>query len=201
MTSDAGSIPPRRDRDRCFVVASHRNPKADGVTDHDEWLARLADRDSVSPTDAAWEPATRRRRAPRNQSVSAASERPSARSASAAMRCANVSRAMESSRGRSHPPDGAIGPFETKKSPDMRGFFLMRPRRLELPRTKRSTRPSTLRVYQFRHRRAGGPVYPGRIDLPPDVSPCVAVESVRRPRYVHEHMFDGRPREANPARS
>ena len=29
----------------------------------------------------------------------------------------------------------------------------MRPGRLELPRTIRSTRPSTLRVYQFRHRR------------------------------------------------
>ena len=31
--------------------------------------------------------------------------------------------------------------------------LLMRPGRLELPRTIRSTRPSTLRVYQFRHRR------------------------------------------------
>src|SRR2546423_12645934 len=29
----------------------------------------------------------------------------------------------------------------------------VRPGRLELPRTMRSTRPSTLRVYQFRHRR------------------------------------------------
>ena len=31
--------------------------------------------------------------------------------------------------------------------------LLVRPGRLELPRTIRSTRPSTLRVYQFRHRR------------------------------------------------
>jgi hypothetical protein len=39
------------------------------------------------------------------------------------------------------------------KKPRMCGASPMRPRRLELPRTNRSTRPSTLRVYQFRHRR------------------------------------------------
>jgi hypothetical protein len=33
---------------------------------------------------------------------------------------------------------------------------MVRPSGLEPPRTKRSTRPSTLRVYQFRHRRRGG---------------------------------------------
>ena len=40
---------------------------------------------------------------------------------------------------------------------DFRGFS-MRPRGLEPPRTIQSTRPSTLRVYQFRHRRSGRPV-------------------------------------------
>lgn len=39
-----------------------------------------------------------------------------------------------------------------KKAP-LSGAFLMRPRGLEPPRTIQSTRPSTLRVYQFRHRR------------------------------------------------
>src|ERR1017187_9770591 len=37
----------------------------------------------------------------------------------------------------------------------------MPPRSLELPRTNQSTRPSTLRVYQFRHRRVGGQYSPG----------------------------------------
>ena len=40
------------------------------------------------------------------------------------------------------------------------GAFLMRPRGLEPPRTLGSTRPSTLRVYQFRHRRVGGEYTP-----------------------------------------
>src|SRR3954449_9267324 len=35
----------------------------------------------------------------------------------------------------------------------------MRPGRLELPRAIRPTRPSTLRVYQFRHRRVAGENY------------------------------------------
>src|SRR6202012_2991236 len=36
----------------------------------------------------------------------------------------------------------------------------MRPRGLEPPRTIQSTRPSTLGVYQFRHRRVGGEYSP-----------------------------------------
>ena len=36
--------------------------------------------------------------------------------------------------------------------------LMVRPRGLEPPRTIQSTRPSTLRVYQFRHRRWGRPV-------------------------------------------
>ena len=38
---------------------------------------------------------------------------------------------------------------------------VVRPRGLEPPRTNQSTRPSTLRVYQFRHRRVGGEYSPG----------------------------------------
>jgi len=30
------------------------------------------------------------------------------------------------------------------------------------------------------------------------IPPCVSVESVRRPRYVPEHTFDGRPVRADP---
>ena len=43
---------------------------------------------------------------------------------------------------------------ENEKAPP-RGAFPVRPRGLEPPRTNQSTRPSTLRVYQFRHRRVG----------------------------------------------
>jgi hypothetical protein len=54
------------------------------------------------------------------------------------------------------PPHGRnVCHASMKKAPTC-GAFPMRPRRLELPRTNRSTRPSTLRVYQFRHRRVGG---------------------------------------------
>jgi hypothetical protein len=43
-------------------------------------------------------------------------------------------------------------PFFGERKLRLQGFF-MRPGRFELPRPKRATRPSTLRVYQFRHRR------------------------------------------------
>ena len=55
------------------------------------------------------------------------------------------------------PPDTNIRSLENEKSPAC-GAFPMRPRGLEPPRTNQSTRPSTLRVYQFRHRRVGWPV-------------------------------------------
>jgi hypothetical protein len=42
------------------------------------------------------------------------------------------------------------------------GAFRVRPRGLEPPRTLRSTRPSTLRVYQFRHRRVRRQYSPDR---------------------------------------
>src|SRR6266576_1504557 len=40
-----------------------------------------------------------------------------------------------------------------KQKPHIRRAFLVRPRGFEPPRPIRVTRPSTLRVYQFRHRR------------------------------------------------
>ncbi len=61
---------------------------------------------------------------------------------------------------------------------------LVRPGRLELPRTIRSTRPSTLRVYQFRHRRVTWRI----IEPPQPAARALAV--VRPPRYGNEHMFD-----------
>src|SRR5215218_250702 len=51
------------------------------------------------------------------------------------------------------------------------GCLCMRWRGLEPPRPARGTRPSTLRVYQFRHQRAQGIVAVGEFD------------SVRNPRY------------------
>jgi hypothetical protein len=47
---------------------------------------------------------------------------------------------------------GREGHAQAIKSPGFQGFP-MRLRGVEPPRTLRSTRPSTLRVYQFRHRR------------------------------------------------
>jgi hypothetical protein len=48
------------------------------------------------------------------------------------------------------------GPPEEPRKRLISGAFRVRPRGLEPPRTLQSTRPSTLRVYQFRHRRVGG---------------------------------------------
>src|SRR6476659_10171291 len=47
-------------------------------------------------------------------------------------------------------------PSESPRKRMISGAFRVRPRGLEPPRTIQSTRPSTLRVYQFRHRRLGG---------------------------------------------
>jgi hypothetical protein len=52
------------------------------------------------------------------------------------------------------PPARTARVHRQQKTPRLRGFR-MRPGRFELPRSKRTTRPSTLRVYQFRHRRLG----------------------------------------------
>ena len=51
---------------------------------------------------------------------------------------------------------GAGGPPTTSFGGGFSPKIMVRPSGLEPPRTKRSTRPSTLRVYQFRHRRRGG---------------------------------------------
>ena len=48
--------------------------------------------------------------------------------------------------------------YRTTKPPQ-NGGFIMRRRGLEPPRGNPPTRPSTLRVYQFRHRRRGGAQY------------------------------------------
>ena len=55
---------------------------------------------------------------------------------------------------------------ERQKEPNIRKALLsrafpMRPSGLEPPRTVKSTRPSTLRVYQFRHGRRGASIAPG----------------------------------------
>ena len=49
--------------------------------------------------------------------------------------------------------------LRTTKAPHVRGFRFMRRRGLEPPRAIQPTRPSTLRVYQFRHRRSGRAEY------------------------------------------
>ena len=65
--------------------------------------------------------------------------------------------------------------------------LLVRPSGLEPPRTVKSTRPSTLRVYQFRHGRRGASIAPppacrGRSE---PVGPCICP----RPSLQCEHMF------------
>src|SRR3954447_25686152 len=58
------------------------------------------------------------------------------------------------------------------------------------------TRPSTWRVYQFRHRREGAasiaPVAHGRRARSTVGRRHAALVSVRTQRYLHEHMFDRR---------
>src|SRR5438105_1326229 len=54
-------------------------------------------------------------------------------------------------------PDGNHVAPKTQKAPSHRALSV-RPRGLEPPREFSPTRPSTLRVYQFRHRRVAGGV-------------------------------------------
>ena len=53
---------------------------------------------------------------------------------------------------------GNLSPSGSPRKRMISGAFRVRPRGLEPPRTIQSTRPSTLRVYQFRHRRVRRPV-------------------------------------------
>ena len=70
----------------------------------------------------------------------------------------------------------------------------MRLRGVEPPRPVRVTRPSTLRVYQFRHRRVLGQSS-GRLTSEPLAERRIVrvrtlVETVRGGRYSPEHVFD-----------
>ena len=74
----------------------------------------------------------------------------------------------------------------------------MRPGRLELPRPKRATRPSTLRVYQFRHRRLWEGEYShdrGKLPLGMGISALPArvtgwhLKASARLATLFEHMF------------
>jgi hypothetical protein len=64
---------------------------------------------------------------------------------------------VQASNGPKTAPENAKGPDPTRGREPLRvgssSNVLVRPSGLEPPRTKRSTRPSTLRVYQFRHGR------------------------------------------------
>jgi hypothetical protein len=72
--------------------------------------------------------------------------------------------------------------FKSSKTYDLRAFY-MRSSGLEPPRTIRSTRPSTLRVYQFRHERERAASISGRElrALPACIRP--------EPALLYEHMF------------
>ena len=101
---------------------------------------------------------------------------------------ANVKLEIELDRvipGPPQPGSARVDPFKNEKSPARAGLFLMRPRRLELPRTNRSTRPSTLRVYQFRHRRVGGQYSPGWASPPVQPSLRRLSPSVGRARFTN----------------
>jgi hypothetical protein len=96
--------------------------------------------------------------------------------------------------------------------PSFRGGFspntMVRPSGLEPPRTIQSTRPSTLRVYQFRHGRMRGAEYSlrphGVLVLTPAATrrrhPCRHRRVCIHPRraLVYEHMFVARPHPLEP---
>jgi hypothetical protein len=63
----------------------------------------------------------------------------------------------------------------------------MRSSGLEPPRTIRSTRPSTLRVYQFRHERRAGEYIRRRARAVP--AGCIRPQSA----LLYEHMFVSGP--------
>ena len=67
----------------------------------------------------------------------------------------------------------------------------MRSSGLEPPRTIRSTRPSTLRVYQFRHERRAGEYIrrSAQAVLPGCIRP--------QPALLYEHMFVSGPNSSN----
>ena len=67
--------------------------------------------------------------------------------------------------------------FKSSETYDLQAF-LMRSSGLEPPRTIRSTRPSTLRVYQFRHERRAGEYIPA-----PGSLPLPRLHPVHSPRY------------------
>ncbi len=69
--------------------------------------------------------------------------------------------------------------FDSKKNlgrperdPGLHVDQMVRPRGLEPPRTNQSTRPSTLRVYQFRHRRVRRASISPRVAVRPASAPC-----------------------------
>src|SRR3954447_4749361 len=68
---------------------------------------------------------------------------------------------------------------EEREKPRIHGAFHHAPERTRTSTSYSLTRPSTLRVYQFRHRRGGGSQHIRRLSL----------ASVRGARYLHEHMF------------
>jgi hypothetical protein len=80
--------------------------------------------------------------------------------------------------------------FNPSKTCDLQ-TLPMRSSGLEPPRTIRSTRPSTLRVYQFRHERRAGEYIrrPAWVALPGCVRPQSAL--------LYEHMFVPGPNPSN----
>jgi hypothetical protein len=74
-------------------------------------------------------------------------------------------------------------PLHKVKTPDLRGF-LMRLNGVEPSRPVRGTRPSTLRVYQFRHSRGRKAI------LDVCAQEALSVAGVRVARYACEQMFE-----------
>src|SRR5918998_5236794 len=83
--------------------------------------------------------------------------------------------------------------FSLRPDPLGSQAFAMRPGRLELPRAIRPTRPSTLRVYQFRHRRVAAADYRAT-DMPSDGSP-----TMRTHVRSNAHSTGGSPSARAPA--
>jgi site-specific DNA recombinase len=101
-----------------------------------------------------------------------------------------VPQAERRQRRRQRCPEDAKGPRPARDQEPFRvgsiSNHLVRPSGLEPPRTKRSTRPSTLRVYQFRHRRRGAEYSPGPSPTDaPQTPACRHVGRIRTPHRLH----------------
>ena len=96
-----------------------------------------------------------------------------------------IERAEHEKKRRPHEPESVLVGATTAAIASGDGWspnILVRPSGLEPPRAVKPTRPSTLRVYQFRHGRRGASIAPG-LRPPPLVNTSSILASVHAQRY------------------